>query len=94
MENSPSSVSGESRKRGVDIAAPDEIRFAVKTVRGDRLLDRENRRQRFVFDDHLLRRRATNLLRFADNEGNDLSVIRTPPCPRAEFRHDEPRRYR
>ncbi len=77
MENSPSSVSGESRSADADIAATNEVRFAVKTVRGNRFVDRENWRQRFVLDDRPCSAAARQmLLRFADDERDDLAVIK------------------
>ena len=51
------------------------IRFRMKTVLLDRFLNRENRRQRFVFDDDFIRRSVTRFLRLAHNQRNNLSVI-------------------
>ena len=44
------------------------MRLAVKTAGFNCFLDREDGRKRFVFDDHLRRGGATELLRFADNK--------------------------
>ena len=50
------------------------IRFRMKTVLLDRFLNRENRRQRFVFDDDFIRRSATRFLRLTNDQRDDLAV--------------------
>src|SRR5438067_2780671 len=51
------------------------MRIAVKTAGSDRFLDRENRRERFVFDDHLRRGLAAKFRRGADDERDDVPMI-------------------
>ena len=58
----------------VAITATDEVRFVVKTYFGDGVTQRKDRRERRVFDDDLLRRRATRCLRFTDHERDELAV--------------------
>jgi len=63
-------------ERVLDIAAADEIGFGVKTVLGDGVFDFQDGRQRLVFDDDFLLGGAAGFLGFADDEGDDLAVIK------------------
>ena len=64
------------RQGSSHIAAPDEVWVAVKAVPRNRLLDRENRRQRLVVDDDLGGGGATRFLRIPHHQSDDLSVIK------------------
>ena len=55
-------------------AAPDVIGGVVEAAGCQGLFQRENRRQWFVFDDHLFRRRAARLLRLANHQCQNMSV--------------------
>ena len=61
-------------KRVVTIAAPDEIRLVVEAIFGERLPQSQDVRQRLIFHHHLFRRRAARLLRFADDERDQMAV--------------------
>ena len=72
--NTPFSVIGAISQCRADLAAADEVRRVVEAARGQRLFQREDRRQRLVFNHHLLRRGSTSLLRFANDQRHDLAV--------------------
>ena len=63
------------RKRAVEIASGNVIRFCVKRFFVDRVLNCKNRGQRFVFDNNFGGCRATRFLRFTNDQSNDLAVV-------------------
>src|SRR3954467_1362383 len=58
------------------VAAPDKCRVGMETSGLDCFPNREDRWQRFVFDDHFRGGGATELLGLTNDERYDLSVVK------------------
>ncbi len=59
---------------GLHVAALNTMRRGVKTLGGQRFGDRQDRRQRFVFDLHRVGGQAAGITRFADDQRDQLAV--------------------